>query len=1067
MKFALTDLALKRPITVIMLVITVIGLGIIAWNRIPLEFIHRMDFPTMHCRIPYPNSTPEQVESAIAIPAEGEFRTVSNLKRIWTTSDSNGCSVRLLFDAGTNMSLATSEVRDRMERLRLKLPSDVHNMFLFRFSSQSLPILVIGLAREGDDEELAHRIRTSLQPRLLRVSGVAEVQVQSKPEQEVLIEFDQEALRAHGIAMYDVVAQLQRSSLNVSVGEIHEGGRKYYVRALGEFHHPDELARLMINQQGLRVDDVARVGYQARELLQEFHVDGKGGAVLVIRKEAEANTVATCQRVHQALDEALQEPDFHGVDVFVVFDQGELIQSSLGSLLQAGRYGGLLALGVLFLFLRKIRATLVVALAIPTSIVVSLVFMFFAGMTLNLVTMCSLIIALGMLVDNAIVVLENIYRHRQLGHGPMESARRGAREVGVAITAATMTTIVVFASLLYMETGEMGQHMSQFAIPITVALLASLVIALTVIPLATSRMQELSHLKEHPVLHRLKASAEWLLGKWFIRLVRRAGRLHPLQRLISTYINTLHWTMRWRLATVLIIVAFAALTLAIPFRRVGMRGMPDIDTREVRIELTFEQNFDMDMARSVVDRLTASLNDQRAELGIEHVFVTYTPEGGQVSCFLYDVDAFPYGPQPPYSTEEVLDILWQRFSSPETGTRLPGAELGFSIAQTEGATRSVRVRMRGDDAATLAERAEQFKNLMARIPNVSEVQTDADRDREELQLRIDETLAKRFGLNPLVIARTVDFALRGSRMPYLKREGREIPVWAQFREEDRKRRSNLENVAMLTPTGELVPLHRIVEFNRAHSPRVIRRVDARNVISITANVSGSDLRQIKNHLEALAAGFPMPRGYSIELGDELLDLARDRANFITGILLAIIMIYLVMGALFESFILPLSILTTIPVSFLGVWWTMFLTRTPMDTVTYIGMFLMVGVIVNNGIVIVDHINQLRAQGNDRLHAILQAGRDRFRPVTMTALTTILGCVPLAVGRGLGGEIAFHSVGRALIGGLTMGTFLTLFIVPLFYTIIDDLRRWMLSYAAGLAALGAKPAAYAANPAQAE
>lgn len=1055
MKSDLTGIALQKPITATMILITVLGLGVIAWTKIPLEFIHRMDFPMMSCSIPYPNSTPEQVEAEIAIPAEGEFRTVSNLKRIASTSDSEGCNIRLLFESDTQMSLATAEVRDRMERLRLKLPSGVDDMYLFRFSSQSLPILLIGLGRAKNDEELAHRVRTVLQPRLLRVNGVAEVQVFTKPEQEVLIEFDQEALRAHRMALYEVVAHLQRSSLNLAVGEMKEGPTKYYVRALGEFTHPDEIADVMINPEGLRVKDVADVGFEAREFQREFTIDGQGGAFLMIRKEAEANAIATCKRVHEALEKARMEPDFKDLDIYVFFDQGELIQQSLDNLVGAGKSGGLLAVVVLFLFLLRIRPTLVVALAIPSSVVVSLVVMYFIGMTLNIVTMCSLVIALGMLVDNAIVVIENIYRHRQLGLGAVESARRGASEVGMAITASTLTTIVVFVSLLFMESGEMGQHMRQFSLPITVSLVASLVIALTIIPLAASHMNELSNLSEHPLLHRITALAERFFGKWFIRLVRRVARLHPLQSTINGYISTLHWVMRCRLASVLLILAFSAITIAIPFRYVGMRGMPEIDTREVRIDIEFDQNFDMEMAKGVMDQLLASINQQRDELGIENVFVNYGPEGGEISCFLYDAGQYPGGKEPPYTTEQVLDILWQRFSSPDTGTRLPGTELGFSIAQSEGATRMVRVRMRGDNAATLAEKAKHFSTLMAMIPNVSEVQTDAEIDRQEVQISIDETLAKRFGINPLIVARTVDFALRGTRLPYMKREGREIAVWAQFREEDRKRKTSLDNVALLTVSGELVPLNRIVRFEKAHSPKQIQRINAKNVTTITANVSGENLAEIKKNLEELVGRFPLPRGYSIELGDELVELAQDRANFITGIMLAIVMIYIVMGALFESFVLPLSILTTIPVAFLGVWWTMFLTRTSMDTIAYIGMFLMVGVIVNNGIVIVDHINQMRGQGTERMQAILQGGRDRFRPVMMTALTTILGCVPLAMGGSMGSEVAFHSLGKALIGGLTMGTFLTLFVVPLFYSLIDDFRYWFMSYFASLVAMGAR------------
>jgi HAE1 family hydrophobic/amphiphilic exporter-1 len=357
----------------------------------------------------------------------------------------------------------------------------------------------------------------------------------------------------------------------------------------------------------------------------------------------------------------------------------------------------------------------------------------------------------------------------------------------------------------------------------------------------------------------------------------------------------------------------------------------------------------------------------------------------------------------------------------------------------------VELLVRGDDAERVREYAERFRLFLAGIPNLSDIETGTERAKEEMRVRIDEDLAEEVGVSPMIVARSVDFALRGIRLPYMKQGGREIPVWAQFREEDRKKRSNLENVTVQARNGELVPLNRLVTLERAKSPQSVERVNGKNVVAIEAKVAGDDFAAVKAAIEERIRAFDLPPGYSVDLGDELAELDLNQANFITSLLLSIVLIYIVMGALFESYVLPLSILTAVPLAFFGVYWMMFITQTSMDTIAFIGCILMVGIVVNNGIIIIDHINQLRLQGFSRDEAILQGGHDRLRPVMMTALTTILGCVPLAIGGDVGEEVSFTSLGRALIGGMTTGTFLTLLVVPLFYTFIDDLRIWFLRF----------------------
>ena len=1050
MRFSLPGFALKRPVTIVMISLSMLTVGGIAWFKMPLTFLPRVDRPVIGCHIPYPGGSPEQVEQQITIPVEGEFRTVPGLRRIRTTSDTDGCSVFMHFDLDVDMTLATAEVRDRMERLKLVLPDEVDRMLLQRFSSSSIPIMAFGLFRSGDMEEFAHLARTVIEPRISRVDGVANVDILSPvPQKEVLIEFDQDTLRSLSLGLPQVIATLQESSLNLSVGELTDGDRKFYVRAVGEYRRLEDVAGIVVAPTGLRLREVATVRYSSRDEAAHVSLDGKGGVILLVIKESEANTVATCEAVHAELERVLSEPIFDGVVPKLFFDQSALINRALRNLLMEGLYGGAMALAVLFFFLHRIRPTVIVALAIPTSLVVAFVFMFFLGMNLNLVTMVSMIIAVGMLVDNAIVVVENIIRRRQLGDGPEESAKRGATEVGLAIFAATATTWVVFVPMYYLETGRMSVFMKQLGLPLMVSLGGSLVIALTVIPLAMSRMTERQHANVFQDMENWVTGAKSRLGGAIGRVFALLARLDFVQRTINAYSWGLGWTLRWRLAALGLLGCMIWLTLAVPVKRVGMRDLPKLDTREVTVDVDLEQNFDIAMARDLFALLEAKIEERRDELGIKNVLTVHGTGGGMIEVYLYTEDDGPRGENPPFDTEEVLGKL-----TDDLPARLPGAEIALSIADAghSGTGRGVSVQMRGDDTQMLAEYAERFTGVMKQIGSLRDVATDLERTKQEMQLKIDEPLAEKAGISPMIIAQTVDAALRGARLPYMKQAGREISVWGQFREEDRKSKANLDNVAVPNIQGTLTPLSQLVEFTRDYTPSSILRIDGKNVVNISAKTNTDDLSAVQKELRAAAGMFYLPLGYNIQFGEELEELSENMFQFSTTLFMAVILIYLVMSALFESFLLPLSILTSVPMALGGSMWMLFFCGTQLDTVTLIGNILMVGIIVNNGIVIIDHINNLRSGFDNRIEAIVQAGRDRFRPVMMTAITTILGLVPLALAR-TGGAATFAGLGRALIGGLTVGTILTLFVVPLFYSLLDDFRRWCVNYFGGIAAMG--------------
>jgi len=1036
-KYSLPEFALRRPVTVTMLSLSLVLLGVIAAYRIPLEFLPSVEPAFLGVSIPYPGATPAQVEQQIAIPVEGEFRTVPGLEDIRTISNTDGLFVSMLFTQDTDMGIASAEIRDRMERLKLVLPDDIDQMYLQRFSTRSIPVMAFGLFREGDDDSFVDLLRRNMEPRLRRIDGVADIELRSSsPEREVVIEFEQDHLRNLGLGLFDVIVTLRDSSLNTSVGELKEDQAKHIVRVVGEYDRLSQLGDLVVTPSGKRLDDVATIRYATRDESMHVSLDGKGGALVLITKESEANTVHTCRRVREEMERILATEDFEGTGQKIFFDQSEYITSALENLMKEGLYGGAMALLVLFVFLHRLLPTIVVALTIPTSLVVALVFMFFTDMSLNMITMVSMIIVVGMLVDNAIVVVENIMRHRQLGASRREGSIRGAREVGLAILAATTTTWVVFVPMYYMETGSMSVFMRQLGLPLIVALAGSLAISLTVVPLVMSRLR----LDDHANLfHRLGAgngSTEGPTG-----LLGLLSRLHLVERIIRGYGIALRWSLQNRLATLLVLCGLGAVTIAFPFQRVGMRDMPKLDTREIAIEVQLDQSYDMARANHLFDNLAKQIDNRRDELGIKNVMTFYSYQGGTFNVYLYTEDDGPIGENPPYSTDEVKQVL-----STVLGKRLPGAEVLYNVTDTgsSGTGGTVTMYMSGDDRETLERYAEAFQKRLNRLPLISDVDTDAERAKNEIQIRIDEPLAEQYGISAQTIAVTANAAMRGARLPYMKQGIREIPVWAQFREEDRKSRENLEKVSVIGTTGQPVPISRLATFTKRQTATTIHRFNGKNVISVTAQANTEDYAAIRNQLTVAISDFRMPMGYTIDFGDSLKELGENSTNFISTLLMALILIYLVMSALFESVFFPMSILTTVPMALGGAVWMLFLTGSQFDSVTLIGCILMAGVIVNNGIVIVDHINMVRKGDMNRLDSMVKAGGDRFRPVMMTALTTILGLVPLALVN-TGSAATFAGLGRALIGGLTAGTLLTLIVVPVFYSLIDDFQIWCLKF----------------------
>ena len=1031
--WSLPALALRRPVTVLMGVLTFIIIGLASWWQLPLDFMIDLVPHSCGVYIPYPGATPEQVEEEIAIPAEGLFKSIPGLQNIRTHSDGGGCNIWMRFSYSESAALVSAEVRDRIERLKLLIPQEIDHIFLRRFEPNALPIIQFALLRNERQDELAQYARTTLRNRLLRLDGIADVQVSGREEELVYVNFDQNALISHRLSITDVIASLQAHSVNVGLGELTDGRDTYYVRALDEFATSRDLENVVVSPAGIRLRDVAEVEVHGPSGADSFTIDGKQGVFISVVKDAEANTVKASHLVRDELERIKEIPEFEGTDFFVFEDHAEIIELAVNGLYTVGTYGSLMAFVVLWLFLRKTRITLVVALAIPISLLVSPIYIYFTGRTLNLITIGAMIISLGMLVDNAIVVVENIHRHELMGRSPLEAARRGASEVGLAICAATLTTLVVFLPMFYMPAGELSSIMEEFAGPISCSLTMSLVMALTVLPVAQRYSARQATRK------RKTGARRWRLPR-FLAIPRLGGWME------RAYEVVLGLGLRWRFGIMLLTLGLMGATMTVAYPRTGFRGMPEIDLRTLSIRFNAESNYGQENAVATVDDLVARINTHKEELGIRNIYVHSGGWGGYINVYLYDDDEKPSIARHLPETEEVRERIAAIL--PE---RVPGGTLdcGLPTTNPEGSS-SVRVQFRGQDSETLRQLADEFMVQMRRLPELRNVESTMPKESEEIQIEVDEVRAAGAGMSPLSIARSVDFALRGTPLPYLKREGREISVRGQLALTDRGTTNDLERMALPGAGGNMLSLAQLVDMRKGETPPSISRSDARSYTEIQGKLEADDLLEVRGALQQLIANFDTPTGYSVELDENMRHIDETLAEFNKTMLMAIALIYLLLAALFESWLLPLSVVAAVPLAYTGVYWTLYLTGTSMDTLSLVGSVFLCGVIVNNGIVIVDHINALRREGLTRYDAVLQGGRNRLRPVMMTSLTTILGVMPLAFGGAAGG--ALDALGRTLVGGLTVGSALTILVVPLIYTLFDDLQTWTGAYVSSLARL---------------
>jgi len=1027
----LPKFSLGRPVTVVVLLAAFLVVGLVATQLIPLELIPQgWNAPHLSINVPWQDAPAQEVVDKIILPLEEEVSTVRGIERVSSYARTGYGGVYLLFKQDTDMDVAYREVRDRVQRARLRMPQDLERVFIRKEDPSGLPIFMVGITVDEDVVDAYNLIEYQIKRPIERIDGVASVNIQGLEEKEILIELDREATEAAGLNIYELGRELSGDNFTLASGHVLAGGKKLLLRSVAKYGSLDELENRPVNDT-VRLSDIATISYAEPERRYMVRANSRPAYALFVMKEGQANTIDVSSRVREAVEGFADDPRLSGIGAKVFFDQGDAILESLGTLLNSGKIGALFAIGVLFFFLRRMRMTLIITLAIPLSILLGLAVMFFVGETLNIFSLLGLMISVGLLVDNSVVVAENIFRLHRDGVPRREACVRGAGEMALAITMATLTTIAVFVPISLVQGG--GQFFLQrLSIPISVSLLASLFVALIVIPLAVyvtlphARRWQSKGLARH-VGTVARGAHDRLNG------VFRHGYDATFGRLNRLYSGLLDVCLRRRLDLVLLtlVVFFGSMAL---FKTKQVRVVPVQEDEAMAFELDVElpRNTTFEEVEDYFLQAETVLEGMQEELGLDgYLVVAGRWGGGEIQGWFTAPRTVDITPRE--AAERVRDALPERAGV----TFYLGDE---NRAGQEDEDKTHTIVLSGEDPGRLEEVAQGLEELFRSVPGVLGVKRSEEASPDELALVIDRDRAQHQGVNPQAVAGVVGYALRGQALPRYSDEGREIPVRVRFEEQDRKSLDQLADFSVPTQGGGLLPLTAVTNVEFLDAPRAIRRRDKRMSRTITLELKEGQEEEARERLIAMAQGIDLPEGITFGEPVRGQGMDEDLVGLRLAALLSIVFIYLLMGFLFESFILPLSILFTIPLAAIGVAWIHFFTGKSLDMLGIVGGVLLIGVVVNNGIVLVDYVNRLRNQGHERHEAILLASDRRFRPIMMTALTTICGMIPLTVGGASSIGLSYTSFGLTLIGGMTTATLLTLLVVPIFYTLFDDARE---------------------------
>jgi HAE1 family hydrophobic/amphiphilic exporter-1 len=1010
--------AIRRPVTVVMTFVGLAIIGAFAAFKLPVEEFPEAESPYVNLRINYGNSSAREIEQNITRPVEEVLGTMSGVDRIFTYTRPGSMRVGIRLDMDGDINAKSIEAKELVEGIRHRLPEDVERIEISSWgnNTEESPLYnVLIVAEDLNQDEAFDVLDVNVRSRLERIPGVNSVNLYGILQNSIRITLDPSRVAAHKLDFTDIRRRLQQANFYVTAGMIDSGSREFRVRPIGQYKDLDAIKMLPLNNAGLKLQDVATVTKEPDDEVTRNRVNGAASLGVSVFKRPEANLIEVSRAVMSVMDDIKSDELFANTIFFPMDSQADSIMKSLNDLRDSGLLGGLMSVMVLFLFLRQVQVSLLIAATVPLALSATLGVMYFTGMTLNTLSLVGLMLTIGLLVDNSVVVSEAIsLRRRDPGANPRDAADLGVSEVGLAIFAGTLTTVIVFIPSFMTDNIQVATTQQNVALPLCTALIGSLLVAQTLVPTVMARMPLPLVERQHPIID---------------------GIAHYYERIVR-------WTLRHRLFSVLAVIAIAA-SGGYAYTQLTVNMNPTQESERMGMHIHVNGSPDIEYIEEYVNRLEGYIIENQERFQIDNFYLSYDTDNGNVTFNVKENSTL--------AINVIEDMISEGMpEQPGMRTHFTGKYRGFSRRRGPGGEGGgLSIQIAGESTEELLRIGDDLVPLLEAHPMLDNVEHDGESGSEEIRVKLNAEQAGNLGVTPAEVSQALAAALGGQNMRrgYIE-DGKELSILLELEGRDEANIATLKGLPIYVEAGGTVPLENIAKITFDTSMKRIRRVNRETSIDINFELKGDGPPEMAQAIvENIASQYEFPPGYRWQLGEDFQFDADMFEEMGVNVVLAVILIYMLMAALFESVLFPTAVILAIGFSAVGACWTLLLTGTTMTSMALTGMLLLAGIVVNNGIVLLNRIIQLRNGGMDRMEAIVASGRHRLRPILMTVCTTTAGMLPLAIGEvRIGGSgPAYFPMARTLIGGLAFSTVITLIILPLIYVLFDDMKSACIGF----------------------
>lgn len=1009
----ISQLSIKRPVTTLMAVFIILILGFVSLTRLNIDLLPDINLPYAVVSTTYNGAGPEEVENIVTKNLENVLAAVDDLKSMQSVSSEQNSLVILEFNSDADMDFAMLDVREKIDLIKGMLPEGVSEPVVLKYNPNVMPIMNFGLSQTGKSvSELNEWTDDILKPRIERLEGVAAVSISGAAVEEIKVVIDEDYIKSIGVTMSQIANALAMDNINAPGGIAKDGQYNLLLRTTGEFTNIDQIKNTpIVTQSGSTfiLSDIAEVNKGTKSIDQYAKINGRDSLYISVRKESVANTAKVAARVNEEI--AGLKETYPNIKIDTVVDQSEYINRSVGTVSKNAIIGGILAVIILILFLKDYRPTLVIGLSIPISIIATFIMVYFSGISLNIVSLGGLALGVGMLVDNSIVVLENIYRLRQQGYDSIEAASKGSSQVSMAITASTLTTISVFLPIVFVG-GITAEIFKQLALTVTFSLIASLFVALTLVPMLSSK----------------------LISK---KVNNKEGKV--ISNIKEFYRKVLGFSLKKR-GLVIVIAVVVFLTVFPMISTLGSSYFPKMDQGSISVNVSMPSGSSFDETVQTIQKVEdyikeiPEVNTIFTGIGSDQTGMNMNSgatDSGTITVVLNSLKNRNRG------IEEIGDDI-RLIQNKVAGCKLEVSTGGSFMGGGAGGMTPLVIEIKGDNLNKLKEISYDVQKIVSDVEGTREVKSGYTTGSPELKIIMDRQSASMYGLNTAIVSSSVKSYVDGMVASRYKIDGKEIDIRIQTKKA-KPDIDDIKAISIMSPLGIPVALDSIAKFEYSKGPESIQRKDQVRMINVTGDIKDRSLGEIVSDIEDKLKGYNMPDGYSIEFGGEQKEMQAAFKDLAMALLLGVVLVYMIMASQFESLLHPFTIILALPLAFTGAIIGLFVAGESLSVPAVLGIIVLAGIVVNNGIVLIDYINQLRSEGLSKNDAILKAGPIRLRPILMTTMTTVLALIPLALGMGEGSEIEMP-LAITVIGGLVLSAVLTLVVLPVIYSLFDDLGK---------------------------